>query len=193
MFDELFELKDGIDDIASGDSFPKSSLIKAVEWKNFKKWLPKEFANKKIKLVYHGKKDGMTANSFHSKVNGKGATICVMKSKNHNKIFGGFLDKDWGSSNGPIQSDKAFLFSITNKEKYTWNNNNNNYGHQNAANGGMSYGPVFGAGNDIYMATNFQTQPCYANMNSFNYKNANHFAGSQTWYCEDIEVFSVGK
>jgi hypothetical protein len=190
--DGLFDLQDSIEDIATGDNFPKSALMKPAEFRLFKKWLPKEYANKKVKLIYSGKKDGYTASAFHQKVNGKGATISVMKSKTYNKVFGGFLDKDWGSSNSTIQSDKVFLFSITNKEKYTANGNNQ-YGVANAANGGMSYGPVFGAGNDVYVSTNMQTQPCYANMSTFNYKSAQHFSGNQTWYMEDIEVFSVGK
>mmetsp|Transcript_80768 Transcript_80768/g.112191 ORF Transcript_80768/g.112191 Transcript_80768/m.112191 type:complete len:191 (-) Transcript_80768:238-810(-) len=127
-FDGLFELTDNIEDIATGDNFPKSALMKPAEFRLFKKWLPKEYANKKVKLIYSGKKDGYTASAFHQKVNGKGATISVMKSKTYGKVFGGFLDKDWGSSNGTINSDKVFLFSITNKEKYGFNGGNNQYG-----------------------------------------------------------------
>jgi hypothetical protein len=120
VLDNVFTLNNEIEDIATGDAFPKSSLLKQQDFQMVRKWLEKEFASKKWKLVFKGTKDGMTANAFHNSANNKGPTVTVIKSK-HGKTFGGFVPESWTSRGSYINSSQTFLFSITNKAKYPSN------------------------------------------------------------------------
>ena len=60
----------------------------------------------------------MNARSFHIKCDLKGHTLIIIKSKVHNRIFGGFTTLAWKSSHGEWMVDtnkKGFLFSISSR------------------------------------------------------------------------------
>jgi len=188
-FDSLFSLTNEIPDMSTGESGPKSSLAKGNDWGLIKKWLDKEYRNKKIKLVYKGSKDGMTATAFHEKANNKGPTITIIKSK-QDRIFGAFMPESWTSRNGYINTTKSWLFSLTSKAKYVMNDPNTyaQYGGYDYS----SYGPTFGGGHDIYLATDFGGSSNYCNRHSYNFPDNTTLTGGYNFGVEEIEVFSIG-
>lgn len=188
-FDALFSLNNEIPDMSSGEVGPRSSLAKASDWSLIRKWLDKEYKNKKIRLVYKGTKDGMTAYAFHEKANNKGPTITIMKSK-AGKIFGGFLPESWTSRNGYVNTSKSWLFSLTLKAKYVMNDPSTyaQYGGYDYS----SYGPTFGGGHDIYLASDFGGNSNYCNRHSYNFTSNNDLTGGYNFSIEEIETFSIG-
>lgn len=190
MIDTIFGLENGIEDISTGDSFPKSSLAKATDFGLIKKWLDKEYKNKKFKLVYKGTKDGLNATAFHEKANNKGPTITIIKSS-QDKIFGGFMPDAWTSRNGYINTRKSWLFSLTNKAKYEMNSPDTyaQYGGYDYS----SYGPTFGGGHDIYLATDFGTSSNYCNRHSYNFTDNTSLTGGYNFTVTEVEVFSLDK
>ena len=66
-----------------------------------------------IELLMRGTRDGFSANAFHQLCNKKGNTITIVKSASHQKVFGGYTDIEWTSSNSGKQQDgNSFLFSL---------------------------------------------------------------------------------
>lgn len=191
LFDDVFDIKDEIDDVAFADSYPKSNILKQIDFAMIRKWLEKDFANKKFKQIYRGTKDGMTANLFHKNCDNKGPTIVVIKSKTWGKIFGAFVDQAWTSKGSYINSTKTFLFSVTNKAKYELIDKNTHA--QYGAYDNASYGPTFGGGHDIYLNANFGTSNCSVNRYSYNFPDANSLVGSSQFMVEEIEVYSLSK
>jgi len=188
--DNIFTLNNEIEDIATGDAFPKSSLLKQSDFPMIKKWLEKEFANKKWKLVFKGTKDGMNATAFHNNANNKGPTITVVKST-HGKIFGGFAPESWTSRNNYINSQKTFIFSVTNKAKHELISPSSHCA--TSCYDYSSYGPTFGGGHDFHLSNDFTSNSNYCNKNSFNFTDNNALTGGYNFQCEEVEVYSLDK
>ena len=62
-------------------------------------------------LLYRASRDGWRVQNFHSKCDGKGATLTAIKTAN-GCVFGGFSDVTWDSQGRNTTSSKAWLFSI---------------------------------------------------------------------------------
>ena len=71
--------------------------------------------NQKWELIYRASKDGFGSNHFHSKCDIKPNTLIVIKSTNGN-IFGGYTEQDWAGANRLKNDEKAFIFSLVNKD-----------------------------------------------------------------------------
>jgi hypothetical protein len=72
----------------------------------------------KLDLLYRASRDTCSYDSMHSKVDNKGPTITVMTSF-AGEIFGGYLSIPIDQNTEGRKGDfKAFLFSLTRKEKY---------------------------------------------------------------------------
>jgi len=155
-----------------------------------KKWLEKDFKNRKWRLVFKGTQDGMTASSFHQKADNKGPTYTVIKSST-GKIFGGFVDESWTSRNNYITTKGTFLFSITDKTKHELINANTPC--STAAYDYSSYGPTWGGGHDIYLNSDFTQNSNYCNKSSYNFTDCNTLTGGYNFQCEEVEVFSLDK
>jgi BTB/POZ domain-containing protein KCTD9 len=74
-------------------------------------------------LLYRATRDGFTVQAFHSKCDGKGNTITIIKN-NLNYVFGGYASSAWNSSGNPINDPNAFIFSLRRagvsfKDKFT--------------------------------------------------------------------------
>jgi len=187
--ESFFELKNGIEDPSAGD-FPKSLIIKGPEFNMIKKWLEKEFANKKWKLIFRGSRDGHTASAFHKHCDNKGPTVILFKSK-EGKIFGGFMDKDWRSSGNYLNTKRSFLFSITEKAKYEMNDPTTyaQYGGYDYS----TYGPTFGGGHDLYIASDWTSSSNYCSRHSYDIPDSTTLTGGYNFRIEELEVFSLGK
>ena len=93
-------------------------------------------------LLYRATRDGFTPQAFHSKYDGKGNTITIIKN-NLNYVFGGYASSAWNNSEGYINDSNSFIFSLRRegvsfKNKFTVNS------AQYALIGNPRYGPIFG-------------------------------------------------
>jgi len=121
-------------------------------------WLSElTFLNKELKkvgrkmggLLYQNTLDGDSAGNFHSRCDGKGATVVIYESVNGN-IFGGYTSRSWSnpSSGRYYSSTGSFLFRLRpSMERYDLKIGRENYAvyHRN------TYGPTFGGGHEIYI------------------------------------------
>ena len=144
----------------------------------------KEKLNKTIKgakLLYLG-----DSNQFHSKCDGKENTVTIVKSKNGRK-FGGFANKAFHSSNVWISDPNCFVFSLLHKEYYYYNNNGK------MTYGSSSYGPLWGSGHDLYMASGcLNNKTSTTNQYSFDYKGkSNALSGGTNFQAEDYETYQL--
>ena len=94
---------------------------------------------KELKMLYSGKRDGMTESPFHSKCDWVGNTLVLLKAENGHSC-GAFAKPEWNSSNKYIRDDShsCFLFTCRNKTKHTLTNS------QYAIYCYANYGPGFG-------------------------------------------------
>ena len=85
----------------SGHDFEKSAIIGHLE--GFKRFLTQALndagAEDEIWIpCYRAFTDGRDVAEFYSRCAGKGLTVTIVRSDNY--IFGGYTEKDWGSSLG---------------------------------------------------------------------------------------------
>ena len=99
-----------------------------------------------LKMLFSGRRDGMESTTFHSKCDGHGDTLTVMKGNGH--IFGGYAKPQWNSSGGYIADNtkSSFLFTCRSRTNHPLTAY-----PELAIYGNSSYGPTFGAGCDIYI------------------------------------------
>ena len=139
----------------------------------------------------------MEASDFHAKCDDKDATITVIRSSD-GFIFGGFADKSWTSSEEWCESDKAFLFSLkspSNEVGPTKMSIKPNV-CSNAMTHYPSYGPTFGGGHDLYIASdanrNSHSQSYLGDTHELPPGQINTFlVGSNNFKVSEIEVFQV--
>lgn len=69
--------------------------------------------NKQFDLLYRGSKDGFGSKEFHAKVDAKGPTLTIIKSKQFNRIFGSYTNIQQSvQGKQKKQLGKTFLFSV---------------------------------------------------------------------------------
>ena len=137
---------------------------------------------KEAKLLYRASRDG-DSTQFHSKCDGKKNTVTFVQAKNGRK-FGGFANQAFNSNNSWISDPNCFVFSLFYNECYYYNNQGN------MIYGSSSYGPLWGAGNDLYLASGcLNNTTSTSNQSSFNYLNrVNALTGSSSFQAEDYET-----
>jgi len=166
-----------------------SKIIKSEQARMLKKWVTDGSA--KFKLVYRGSRDGFTASAFHAKCDKIKPNVTIIQSNSSNKIFGGFTDQDWTATNNYKNSSNAFVFSITEKEKFFLKPNmqvNSTYGH-------VSYLACFGSGFDFYLCDNCNTvNSSYSNLGTAydsKGKVKETLSGTYNFTVKEIEVYQV--
>jgi len=178
----------------------ESKIMDSQHCETLYEWVSQSQAKKfQLKMIYQATRDGFTANSFHEKCDDQGATISLIKSKDHGRIFGGYTTKSWrcnGRGRCVADSD-AFVFSLTHNEKYHCHE------PQHAIYTHPKFLMVFGVGGDIGIKDNAHTDAECAWTNfPFRYQCeklkdvchtiANcHLAGSEKFTVEEIEVYQV--
>jgi len=124
-----------------------SKIVKKQEDVNLlKKWLAPSNQYFRLKLLYRGSRDGMNADVFHKKCDNHASTLTIAKS-NYGKVFGGYSDQTWNVTNNYKASQKAWLFSIDEKQKFPIMS----HGQASAIYAQTNYGPTFGSGHDLYI------------------------------------------
>ena len=153
--------------------------------------------DQKWELKYRASKDGFLATDFHTKCDGIGNTLTVIKAKSGN-IFGGYTEQKWHSRGGFVTDPNAFIFSLVNKEEKPFKVMCSNEG-QTALYCSSNSGPCFGGHDfDIKSDSNINKES-YCDF-GFSYqhqdylwktdKAKNILAGSYKFETQDIEVFS---
>ena len=120
---------------------------------------------------------------------GKGATVTVVKSSD-GYIFVGYTDVSWRQIQGFRMSSESFLFSLKDHAgigPVKMPIKSGKTGH--AVYHHPSYGPTFGSGNDLFIASN-------ANANTSSSCNVGHtyhhfLAGSKNFTVSEFEIFLV--
>jgi hypothetical protein len=150
-------------------------------------------------LLYRATRDGFTSQAFHSKCDGKGNTITIIKN-NLNYVFGGYASSAWNISGSYIKDPNSFLFSlrragVSYKDKFTVKQ------AEYALLGNSNYGPTFGGG-DIFICN--QSNTTIRNHSNFGWAynlpvgytyngNAKDFLGGNfdQWTTTEIEVYQI--
>jgi len=169
----------------------ESQIINFQQYETLKNWLPNS-NNLSLKLLYRGSEDGLSAEMFHEKCDGKGATITLIQSRfkgdASSRVLGGFADQSWHSRGAYTSSERAFLFSMASGvspikcsiERV-----------DRAIYGSSINGPCFGGGEicDLQIEEDFST----GNMcpNSYPLSGRLHHNDQDTFAVEDVEVFQV--
>lgn len=140
-------------------------------------------------LLYSASRDGFTAATFHRLCDNKGKTLTVIRSP-QNYIFGGFADVSWDSSN-TYKNANNWLFTLSNPS-----NSPMHYycsGITNAMYCNASYGPTFGAGHDLYVATTMNSGTCNfpSSYSDTTARGSNTFTGSSNFQISEIEVYLI--
>jgi hypothetical protein len=159
--------------------------------------------HKKWTLLYRATEDGFAAADFHRKCDNKGATLIIIKSRDHPNVFGGFAAVNWDSLSVILKIDpNAFIFSLINSENRPLIANCSY--EARAILCSAIYGPVFGgeSGNrEILIYSNAHTQPASFTNFPVSFKAdglekgttraKNFLAGSHQFFVSEIEVFQI--
>ena len=181
---EFYEkMKDSVDCIKDLDSRIISKIDFATVAIGIKEKLNKKI--KEAKLLYRASRDG-DSTQFHSKCDGKKNTVTFVKANNGRK-FGGFANAAFNSNNAWISDPNAFVFSLDYHECYYYNNN----GYM--IYGSSSYGPAWGNGHDLYLASGCRSNYTSTNNDqSFNYNGRIHaLSGGKSFQALDYETYEL--
>ena len=181
-------------DVMAEPIFKDSSIVKDdSEQATLQTWVSEAYDNSRVKfqLLWRGSTDGFGASTFHSKCDNKGATFTIIRSEKGN-VFGGYTSKSWKSSGNFTNDSKAFIYSLTYKEKHANQKESNNSVYYDSR-----FGPIFGSGFDICIVDHCNTsQKSYSEGNSTyelpsSVDIKNYYAGALKNKVQDIEVYSV--
>ena len=181
--------KDYIDSIILNETQRKNEFLQKIyEWSGYKR----------MELIYRATRDGGTAKDFHNKCNNQGPTICLFKNDKGN-IFGGYASISWENDGGYYSAPDSFLFTLTNihgtqPTKFPNTNSNSSLCFNS------NYGPIFGAGHDIYTCPNFINDNSSSNFPHSYQDNLSKgysiFSGnlnSKNYKLKELEVFKLFK
>ena len=185
---KLKELKK--DEIAI-KSFINSSFLQDDDKKLISKWIN---PNKVIKfnMLFNTELDGDSSSTFHYYCDGVFPTITVVNDTSGRK-FGGYSTQNWSQT--PIggnytRAPESFIFNLSNKQKYELNeqyDTNAIYRHN-------SYGPTFGGGHDLYLASGCKSNTSSScTQSTYNTGNTNLLGenGSTSFQVSYYEVYQV--
>ena len=154
--------------------------MRLCEFKDRQKWT----------LLYRASEDGFSGESFHKKCDGFKNTLTVITSTSDN-IFGGYTGAAWNQSEDWIYDTDSFIFSLINKLNSPFKSNciKNEY----SIYGGSSFGPVFGDGHDLHIASNSDKNQYNCSNVGYSYECAQNnnsiLAGSRYFKTKEIEVY----
>jgi len=144
---EYFQLPEGVMEYLRWSSLDDGMDLSFSEF---------SFINKELKgvskqlggLLYQATKDGSSSSDFHSRCDNKGATVVIIETSAGN-VFGGFTEQPWNSG-GWSSSTISFLFQLRPVMMRYNKKNAGNYATYRHS----SYGPTFGNGHDLHIASN---------------------------------------
>ncbi len=186
--------------------FSGSKIVTPVYAAMINGWVGNPF--KTWKLCYRRSDDGAASSTFHSKCNNKGDTVTVATLDN-GQIIGGYAGCSWYSNaNYRYQCGGSFVFNLIkghkfNKRTYE-NGDSNSFSYSYWTYDNNSYGPTWGGGHDLYIASDMTTGYCnlghdytcrFGSAGGYSgYGDAacqNDFCGSyNSWKITELEVWS---
>jgi hypothetical protein len=154
-------------------------------------------------LLYRASEHGFDASDFHAKCDGKPNTLTLIQTQGGSPhVFGGFTRVAW-SSDGEWKSDsKAFVFSLINTKNkpVKIRAETNAKTHNDAIYCSADYGPTFGRGHDIYVASKSNRNANSYSYLSYTYRHEKYaqgskeartlLAGSLNFKINEIEVYT---
>ena len=161
----------------------------------------KELNSQKWSLLYRGSRDGFRTPDFHYHCDNKPNTLTIIKSTSGN-IFGGFTSAQWKSSliRNWEEDKSAFIFSLVNNEHKPLLFEHTSF-NKNSLSLFTRYGPVFGGGNDIFIADSSNTNTNSYSSVGYTYIHPDYpygsdkartiLAGSFNFQVHEIEVFQM--
>ena len=183
--------REKLKDDAAINSFEGTSFLNNDEKTLISKWIS---PNKVIKfnLLFSTNKDGDSSSTFHYYCDGIFPTVTVVLDTSGRR-FGGYSTQNWCQSTvggNYARAPDSFIFNLSNKQKYDLSDNFKT----NAVNRSNSYGPTFGGGHDLCLASSCRSNTSsYCNKSSYNTGNNNLLGGSSStsFQVSYYEVYQV--
>jgi len=100
-------------------------------------------------VLYIASKDGDASTKFHSACDNQGPTVVIVKTT-AGAVFGGYTDKSWSGAGSWVSSTTSFIFRIHPVKTHHIIKQSE---VKHAIYRNPNYGPTFGAGHDIYIAS----------------------------------------
>jgi len=116
FFEIDFYLLDSVQPITLQDGINSVILKNSDEVHMLKGWLNEHSSDVSFKLLYRAQGEDCDLKELHSMWKDVAHTVILAKSKEG--VVGGYSDQSWELSEAQKFSSAAFIFSITNKEKY---------------------------------------------------------------------------
>jgi len=169
----------------------KSKIVNYQGWSRINKFFTRKF---KLELIYRASVHGYESQTWHSKVDGTGPNLVLIKNSN-NKVFGGYHHAGWIANGSYSAADpNNFLFQVDENMKFPYISTTNN-----AVYSVPGYGPTFGGNHDLYIHPSPKNNNgSYCRMPNTNYYDTRNFTqdrfcGSTTdnWRVEEMESFRV--
>ena len=158
---------------------------------------PKDAIITDTTLLYSLSGNSISNSEFHRLCDGKGPTIILVHLMDGH-IFGGFTRVPWGkhinARGNNIRDDKAYLFSVSNREDSCKLNVNTEY-RALAVYHHSEWGPTFGVGYDLTI--NFDNlERSYSMLEAFLpkrvYNTQSFLAGRlKNWQFKEVEIYSI--
>lgn len=181
--------------------FPGSTILnrtQAIDLRN----LCGFYDNTVFSLIYKATRDGFGAPEFHQKCGHTNPTLVIVKVGSY--IFGGYTGyTSWWRSPGygwSWNSDKnAFMFSLINMYNVSVKFDQSGvlapyYSYLTSIRVNYDYGPVFGEGPDLEIASNSNVNNYSRSMLGYRYgrwRSDDFLAGSKYFQTDEIEIFKV--
>ena len=161
-------------------------------------WLRESSCGKlaKLELLYRASRDGWQAQAFHSRCDGQGATVTVIKCTG-GFVFGGYADTSWNSHGDWTRSPQAFLFSLHGPSGVGAVKLPLVQDHGHGIYCNDAYGPTFGGGHDIHVADNASgNNSSYTNLGRTyqlpsGQSSETFFTGARNFQAAEVEVYQV--
>lgn len=152
--------------------------------------------NGKWILIYQASDHGFGAEDFHFRCNGRSKTLTIIQTT-LSFVFGGYTSKEWSSKGGWNYDEDAVIFSMFNSDKEPIAMKC--VQPQYAIYCNSFYGPTFGGGHSIYVASNSNRNILSHSNIGYTYKHPSieydtdkarsFMAGSYHFQTTEIEVF----
>ncbi|KAF9089005.1 hypothetical protein BGX23_006982 [Mortierella sp. AD031] len=160
--------------------------------------MQRQLPQPKLTLQYRATRDGFDACNFHMACDQRGPTLTVIRADN-GAIFGGYNSSSWSSHPSGVYSTSRANFLFTLKGAGQLTRENTIYGIKGDGNAAAynkaDFGPTFGVGHDLYLASNcdLTCQSSSTMPSSYNGPGASTaaLAGSLYFRVQEYEVFLV--
>jgi len=157
---------------------------------SFLKDLLRKVNRKMGEILYVASVDGDAASKFHSLCDDQGPTIVVVETT-AGVMFGGFAARSCTSKGHYISSSTSFLFQIRPAMKMFGLQSKSSGNH--AQYGGSNYGPTFGGGHDLHIASGaMSNKNSYVNKHSYHASSAHGLNdGTRNFKVKDYVVLKA--